>query len=72
MRRPISVKREHPAEPMILDVLTATETNSKSITSLEYFRLFNYSTAHDAEPGFRMVEYRLLAENESVKASGVK
>ena len=33
MRRPISVKREHPAEPMILDVSTATGTNSKSATS---------------------------------------
>ena len=48
MRRPISVKREHPAEPMIPDVSTTTGTNSKS-----------------ADPGFRMVKYRLLVENES-------
>ena len=40
MRRPISAKREHPAEPMIPDVSTATGTNSKSATSGEYFRLF--------------------------------
>ena len=66
MRRPISVKMEHPAEPMIPDVSTATGTNSKSATSCEYFRLFKSSTALDAEPGFRMVEHRLLVEIESV------
>ena len=27
------------------------------------------SAALDAEPGFRMVEYRLLAENESVQVA---
>ena len=35
MRRPISVKREHPAEPMIPDVSTATGTNSKSGPQVE-------------------------------------
>ena len=67
MRRPISVKREHPADPMIPDVSIATGTNLKSATSYGYFRLFKSSAALDAEPGFRMVEYRLLAENESVQ-----
>ena len=33
MWRPISVKREHPADQMIPDVSTATGTNSKSATS---------------------------------------
>ena len=33
MRGPISVKREHPAGPMILDASAATGTNSKSATS---------------------------------------
>ena len=33
MRQPMSVKREHAAEPMIPDVSTATGTNSKSATS---------------------------------------
>ena len=33
MQRPMSVRREHPADPMIPDVLTATGTISKSATS---------------------------------------
>ena len=69
MRRPISVKREHPAEPMIPDVSTATGTNSKSASSREYFRLFKSSAALNAEPGFRIVEHRLLAENESAQVA---
>ena len=56
MRRSISDKREHPAEPMNPDVSTATGTN--------YFHLFKYSTSLDAEPGFNLVEHRLLVENE--------
>ena len=51
MLRPISVKREHPAEPMIPDVSTATGTNSKSATSCDYFCLFKSSAALVAEPG---------------------
>ena len=69
MWRPISVKREHPADPMIPDVSTATGTNSKSATSCEYFLLFKSSATLDAEPGFKMVENRLLAVNESVKVA---
>ena len=66
MQWQISAKREHPTESMIPDASTATGTNSKSTTSLEYFCLFMSSAALDAEPGFRMMEHRLLAENESV------
>ena len=33
MRRPKSVKNEHPVEPMIPDVFAATGTNSKSDNS---------------------------------------
>ena len=66
---PISAKTEHPTEPMIPDVSTATGTNLKSTTSREYFRLFKSSAALDAEPGFKMVEHRLLAENESVQVA---
>ena len=64
MQRTISFRREHPAEPIIPDVSTATGTNSKSATSWLYFRLFTSSAALDAEPGFKMVVYRLLADNE--------
>ena len=67
MRRPISVKLEHPADPMIPDVSTATGTNSKSATSWEYFRLFKSSAAIDVETGFKMVEHRLLTENVSAQ-----
>ena len=35
IRRPISVKGEYPAEPMIPDVSTATGTNSKYATILD-------------------------------------
>ena len=69
MRRPISVKLEYPADPMIPDVLTATETNSKSATSWEYFRLCKSSAELDAEPGLKMVEHRLLAGNKSVQVA---
>ena len=40
---PISVKWEHPADPMVHDVSTATGTNSMSATSWEYFCLFKSS-----------------------------
>ena len=63
MWRPISVKRGHPAEPMIPDVSTATGTNTKAATSREYFRLFKFSAAFDAELAFKMVEYRFLTLN---------
>ena len=66
---PISVGREHSVVPMIPDVSTATGTNSMSATSWEYFHLFKSSTVLDAEPGFKMVEYRLLAVNESVQVA---
>ena len=69
MRRPISVRREHPAEPMILDISTATGTNSKSATSWGHFLLFKFSAAHDAEPGFKIVVYMLLSESESVQVA---
>ena len=69
MRRPISVKREHPAESMIPNVSTATGTNSKSASSCEYFRLFKSSAALVAEPGFILLEHRLLVENESVQVA---
>ena len=67
MRRPISVKREHPAEPMIRDVSIAAGTNSNTATRWEYFRLFKSSAVLDAEPGFKLVGHRLLVENESVQ-----
>ena len=67
MRQPISVKREHPAKPMIPDVSTATGTNSKSATSWGYFRLFKSSAALDAEPGFRVKRvYRVIAHRYRV------
>ena len=69
MQRQISVKREHPADPMIPDVSTATGTNSMSATNLEYFRLFKSCAALDAEPGLKMVENRSLVENESVQVA---
>ena len=69
MRRPVSVKREHSAEPMIPDVSTAKGTNSKSATSRECFRLIKPSSALDAEPWFIMVEHRLLIEDESVQVA---
>ena len=50
MRWPISVRREHPAEPMIPDVSRAIGTNWKSATSWGYFRFFKSSVALDAEP----------------------
>ena len=53
---------------MIPDVSTAKDTNSKSATRLEYFRLFRSSAALDAEPGLKMVEHRSLAE-ESVQVA---
>ena len=68
MRRSTSVKMEHPVDPMIRDDSTANGINSKFI-SREYFRLFKSSTELDAEPGFKIVENRLLAENESVQAA---
>ena len=64
IRLPILVRREHTAEPMISDVSTATGTNTTSAIFWGYFRLFKFSSALDAEPGFRMVVYRLRAENE--------
>ena len=66
MRWSMSVRREHLAELMIPDVTTATGTNSKSATSLEYLHLIQSSAALDTEPGFKMVVYWLLAEKESV------
>ena len=69
MRRPISVKREHSAEPKIPDVSTATGTNWKSATYWDYFSLIKSSAALDAEPGFIMVDDRLLFENESVRVA---
>ena len=60
MRRPISVRREHPEEPMIPDDSTATGTNSMFVTSWGYFRLFKFSSALDAEPGFKMVAFICL------------
>ena len=60
---PIKVEREHPDDSM------ATEAGSKSATSIEYFRLFKSSVALDAELGLKMVEYRLLAWNESVQVA---
>ena len=69
MRRQISAKRKHSADPMIPDVSTTTGINSISAPSREYFRLFKSSAALDAEPGFKMVEHRLLVENESVQVA---
>ena len=66
-RRPISVRREHPAKPMIPDVSTATGAYSMFATSVGYFRLFMSLAALDAEPAFKMVVCRLLAENKSVQ-----
>ena len=54
---------------MIPDVSTAIGTNSKSAKSREYFSFFKSSAALDAEPGFKMVEHRLLVENESVQVA---
>ena len=71
MRRPISVKKVHPTEPMIPDISTATGTNSKSATSREYFRFFKSSAALDADPWLKMVEHRLLVENESVQVASL-
>ena len=48
MWRPISVRKEHPAQPVLLDVSTATGTSAKSTTSSDYFCLFKSSTALDA------------------------
>ena len=67
MRRPISVRREHPAKPMIPDVSTATGANSKFASNFGYFRLFMSLATLDAEPAFKMVVCRLLAENKSVQ-----
>ena len=64
MQRPISVRWENPAEPMILSVSMATGTNSMFATSRGYFRLFKSSAALDAKPWFKM-----LAENESVQVA---
>ena len=69
IERPMSARKEHPAELMIQDVLTSTVTNSKYATIWEYFCLFKFSAALDAEPGFKMVVYRLMAENESVQVA---
>ena len=71
MQRPIFVRREHPTGTMIPDVSTSTETNSKSATSLEYFHLFKSLAELDAEPGFKMVAHRLLADNESVQMASL-
>ena len=66
---PISVRREHPAEPMIPDVSLATGTNSKSAAIREYLHLFESSAALDAKRGFKMVVHRLLAKKESVQVA---
>ena len=69
MRRPISAKGKHPADPMIPDVSSATGTNSKSATSREYSCLFKCSAELNAEPWFGMVENILQAENELVQVA---
>ena len=63
MRRPISVRGEHPAEQMIPDVYTAAGSSSNFPSNWGYFCLFKSSSALDVESGFKMVLYRLLAEN---------
>ena len=69
MRQPISVKREHPADQMINDVSTAIGTSTMSDASREYFRILKSSVALDAERGLKIMQYRLLVENESVHAA---
>ena len=51
---------------MIPDVLAAARTNSMSAKSREYFFLFKFSAALYDKPGFKMMLWRLLAENKSV------
>ena len=62
MPLPTSARMKQPAEPMISDVSTATETKSKCATSWEYLYLFKSSAA-------REVAYRLQAENQSVQVA---
>ena len=69
MWRPILSRREHPAEPMISDVSTATGTNSKHTSNWEYFCLFRTSAANDTENWFKIVVRRLQAENESIQVA---
>ena len=54
---------------MIQDISSASEAKSKSATSWEYFILFMSSAALDTELEFKMVEYKLLAENELVQVA---
>ena len=51
---------------MIPDDATVTGANTKSATSWKNFRLFKFSDTLEAEPEFKMVEHRLLAENEHI------